>query len=109
MNLVNLNKTQLTAKIYELMDQVDNHLKTDPDVDKFLDKTNLFDEWEVVLPQEEYPIFIMAVLNNIRKETIIKVITESIINNGKIEEIKTMPYKKKDTKNISHVGETPFN
>ena len=90
------------------MDKVISHLKKEPDVDTFLDQTDCFDEWEVVLPEKEYPIFIMAVLNNIRKGTIINIITDSILNKKNIEENKRIS-KNKDIQNISHIGEIPFN
>ena len=108
MSLDNLNKLELETEIYKLMDKVILHLKKNPDVDTFLDQTNFFDEWEFVLPEKEYPIFIMAVLNNIRKSSIIDIITNSILNKNNSEENKRIS-KDKDIQNISHVGEIPFN
>ena len=57
-------------------------LSVDPDVDNFLDNTDLFDQWEAVLPDAEYPIFIMAVLNNIRSDVIIETILNSVLDNA---------------------------
>ena len=67
MNLSELDKKDLKSELLSLMENVSSLLKEQPDVDKFLDETDLFDDWERILPQAEYPIFIIAVLNNIRK------------------------------------------
>ena len=63
MNLSELDKKGLKSELLSLMENVSSILKEQPDVDKFLDETVLFDDWEQVLPQAEYPIFIIAVLN----------------------------------------------
>ena len=52
-------------------------------MDKFLDQTDIFDVWEKVLPEEEYPIFVMAVLNNIRRDEIIETILHAIVKGPK--------------------------
>ena len=69
MNSIYLERDELKNKIFRLMNEVSKSLKNEPNVDDFLDKTNLFDYWESVLPDEEYPIFVMAVLNNIKRDS----------------------------------------
>ena len=84
------------------------HLNIEPDIDKFLDETNLFDDWELALPQHEYPILVMAVLNDIRKDNIIISIVDSVyeetMSPGE-EPTSKIKFKKKK----SYVGEHPFN
>ena len=65
----NLEKSLIT-----LFDTVLEHLESDPDIDKFLDNTLLFEEWEKIIPEAEYPIFVIAVLNDIRRPSIIETI-----------------------------------
>ena len=90
------------------MDTVMHYLKNEPDVDKFLDETDLFDEWEKALPEAEYPIFIIAVLNNTRRDSIMDTIINAILikdddsNNSKKSSFKPVTAR-------SHVGEHPFN
>ena len=62
MILKKLSKSDLKSRLIKLMDDVKVHLNKEPDVDKFLDETNLFDDWELALPQHEYPILVMACL-----------------------------------------------
>ena len=107
MNLSELDKKDLKSELLSLMENVSSKLKEQPDVDKFLDETELFDDWEQVLPQAEYPIFIIAVLNNIRKNTVIDSLIVSIKNKDVLGDsyLNAKPAK---VKVRSHVGEHPF-
>ena len=107
MNLSELDKKNLKSELLSLMENVSSLLKEQPDVDKFLDETDLFDDWERELPQAEYPIFIIAVLNNIRKDTIIDSLISSIKNKDALGDsyLNAKPAK---VKVRSHVGEHPF-
>ena len=67
-------------RIFSLQDKVSNALLDNPDVDKFLDSTTLFDEWEEIIPDPEYGIFVIAVLNDIRKKAVIDKIIDSILD-----------------------------
>ena len=78
MKNIELKRSELKDEIFHLMSEVSNSLKTEHSVDDFLDKTDLFDYWESILPEKEYPIFVIAVLNNIKKDSIIDTIIDSI-------------------------------
>ena len=45
MILKKLSKSDLKIRLIKLMDDVKAHLNIEPDIDKFLDETNLFDDW----------------------------------------------------------------
>ena len=70
----------IKARIFSLQDKVSNALLINPDVDKFLDSTTLLDEWEEIIPDPEFGIFVIAVLNNIRKKAVIDRIIDSILD-----------------------------
>ena len=107
MSLKDLKKNDLKLRLIALMDDVRLHLEKEPDVDKFLDETDIFDEWEMALPQHEYPILVMAVLNNIRKDSIIDSIIDSIMNQDiPSRQIKGSKVKSKQKR--SYAGEHPF-
>ena len=81
------NRDFLKKKIFSLQDEISNKLSIDNDVDKFLDNTTILDEWEEIIPDPEYGIFVIAVLNNIRSDKIINKILDAILNiNDKNEE-----------------------
>ena len=83
-------------RISVLQDKVADQLRIEKDVDKFLDNTTLLDEWENIIPDAEYGIFVIAVLNNIRTKTVINTIVDSIL---KIESPKknNIPRSKRKT------------
>ncbi len=70
----------IEARIFSLQDKVSNALLINPDVDKFLDSTTLLDEWEEIIPDLEDVIFVIAVLNDIRKKVVIDKIIDSILD-----------------------------
>ena len=70
----------LKNKIFSLQDEVSRIFSIDNDVDKFLDNSTIFDEWEEIIPDAEYGIFVMAILNNVKRESIIDKILDSILN-----------------------------
>ena len=102
-----MNKKDIRDRIFKLMDDVQNHLKNDPNIDNFLDNNTVSEDWEKVISKKEYPIFLIAVLNNIRSKTVMNSILCSI-SGKKIEK------KKKETKVAikkfrKSFGEHPFN
>ena len=102
-----MNKKDIRDRIFKLMDDVQNHLKNDPNIDNFLDNNTVFEKWEKIIPENEYPIFLIAVLNNIRS---------NIIMNSIISSIGVQKRDKKEKNNINankryieSFGEHPFN
>ncbi len=89
-NLSELNRDELKEELLRLMDEVCATLDKKNDVDDFLENTNLFDEWESILPDSEFPIFIISVLNNIRRDIIIDSILDSVLFGSE------QPIEKKD-------------
>ena len=96
MKLNTSNKNKLKLKMFNLMDEVQLTLKEGISIDDFLDETDLFCAWEEMIPEKEYPIFIMAVLNNIRKESIIDTILDSLTLEDQKKKSNS-PFKKKQT------------
>ena len=106
MKLDTSNKNKLKLKMFNLMDEFKLTWKEGVNIDDFLDETDLFSSWEEIVPEKEYPIFIMAVLNNIRKKSIIDTILDSLtLENQK----KNKTHFSRKNKLTSHVGELPFN
>ena len=73
-------KEVIKEKIFSLQAEVSKILSIDNDVDKFLDNSTILDEWEKIIPDAEYGIFVIAILNNIKREIIIDKIVDSILN-----------------------------
>tara|TARA_B110001454_G_scaffold13664_4_gene12402 strand:+ start:2230 stop:2535 length:306 start_codon:yes stop_codon:yes gene_type:complete len=73
------NRKEIENRIFSLQEKVSEALNIESDVDKFLDSTTFFDEWEEVMPDPEYGIFVIAVLNNIKTKVVIDTIVDSIL------------------------------
>ena len=96
----------LEKKIMAFFDTVSRHLESDPDIDKFLDNTLLFEEWEKIIPEAEYPIFVIAVLNDIRRPSIIETIISSIKQSKISEDDKSI--ESIHSEKITSFGDQPF-
>ena len=99
MNPLN-NREALKKKIFSLQDEISNILSIDNDVDKFLDNSTILDEWEDIIPDQEFGIFVIAVLNNIRSDKIINKILDSILN--------VVDSKEKLTSKLAKNNQHPF-
>ena len=71
-SLKSLNRSGLKEYLIEIQDYVATQFASGEDIDDFLDKTDIFDEFEKVLPDEEYGIFVITILNKIRTDYIIE-------------------------------------
>ena len=94
------NREVLKKKIFSLQDEIANRLSIDNDVDKFLDNSTILDQWEDIIPDQEFGIFVIAVLNNIRSDKIINKILDSILN--------IVDSKEKSTSKIAENNHHPF-
>lgn len=94
-------REHLKNKIFSLQDEVSRILSIDNDVDKFLDNSTILDEWEEIIPDAEYGIFVMAVLNNVKRESVIDKILDSILNTDESN------FKASNTKN-NNIKNHPF-
>ncbi len=70
--LTSLNRSGLKEYLIEIQDYVATQFTNGEDIDDFLDNTDIFDEFEKVLPDEEYGIFVIMILNKIRTDYIIE-------------------------------------
>ena len=79
-SLYTLTREELKSYIFEIQDTIKFHLNKGGDVDSFLDETDLIDDFESVLPDEEFGIFVITVLNDIKSDSIIDNLLDSILN-----------------------------
>ena len=79
-SLYTLTREELKSYIFEIQDTIKFHLNKGGNVDSFLDETDLIDDFESVLPDEDFGIFVITVLNGIKTESIINTLLDSILN-----------------------------
>ena len=78
-SLYTLTREELKSYIFELQDTIKFHLNKGGNVDSFLDETDLIDDFESVLPDEDFGIFVITVLNGIKTESIINTLLDSLL------------------------------
>ena len=64
-------------------------------VDDFLDKTNIFDEFEEILPDQEFGVLVLTILNNFKSEVILNDLLDIIE-----EAIKKIKYNNEQSRPI---------
>ena len=101
------DKQHMLNEILNLMDKIKEHLKHDSNIDNFIDNDDEIDKWAKIIPKSQYPIFIISVLNNIRRNSILDEIIDSSFNSNN-QHLKSNYYKNKK-RLISSYGEQPFN
>ncbi len=79
LSLETLNREELKSYIFEIQGTIKSYLNNGGNVDSFLDETDLIDDFETVLPDEDFGIFVITVLNGIKTESIINTLLESLL------------------------------
>ena len=78
-SLYTLTREELKSYIFEIQDTIKFHLNKGGNVDSFLDETDLIDDFESVLPDEDFGIFVITVLNGIKTESVINTLLDSLL------------------------------
>ena len=83
--LISLNREELKDYIFRLQKFIIDEQKNGKDVDTILDETDIFDEFEEILPDEEFPIFVITILNGFQSDVIVNKLLDVIdkCKNGK--------------------------
>ena len=80
-----MSREELKDYIFKLQDFIEKEQKSGKDVDTILDETDIFDEFEEVLPDDEFPIFVITILNGFQSDLLIDKLLDVIngCKNGK--------------------------
>tara|TARA_B100002052_G_C15522824_1_gene436848 strand:- start:151 stop:411 length:261 start_codon:yes stop_codon:yes gene_type:complete len=78
-SLLKMSALELKNYILDIQSFVQNELSKGIDIDDFLDETDVFDQFEDIIPDEEFPIFVIAILNNYKSDVIIDKLVDSIL------------------------------
>ena len=78
-SLTSLNREELKDYIIKLQQFIQDEQKNGKDVDTILDETDIFDEFEEILPDDEFPIFVISILNGFQSDVILNKLLDVII------------------------------
>ena len=70
-SLISLKREELKDYIFKLQNFIKDEQEKGKDVDTILDETDIFDEFEAILPDDEFPIFVITILNGFQSDDLI--------------------------------------
>ncbi len=74
-----MSKDELKNHILDVQNVVQQELSKGIEIDDFLDETSIFDDFEDIIPDEEFPIFVITILNNYKSDVIMDKLVNSIL------------------------------
>ena len=66
-----LNRDEIKEYIFSLQLEVQGQISNHNNIDDFLDRTDIFDEFEEMLPDQEFGVLVLTILNNFKSEVIL--------------------------------------
>ena len=80
-----MSRMELKGYIVQLQKFIESEQEIGKDIDTILDETDIFDEFEEVLPDDEFPIFVITILNRFQSDILIDKLLDVIdsCKNGK--------------------------
>lgn len=77
-----MSRADLKIYIDSIQKEVQSKLSDGMSIDDYLDSTDIFDEFESILPDAEFSIFAIAILHNIKKDGVIEPILDAIMTSS---------------------------
>ena len=65
------SREELKEYIFRLQKFIQDEKESGKDIDRILDETDIFDEFEDFLPDNEFPIFVITILNGFKSDEVI--------------------------------------
>jgi len=80
-----LSRRELKDYIFRLQKFIQDEQESGKDIDTILDETDIFDEFEDILPDNEFPIFVITILNGFQSDVLVNKLLDVIdeCKNGK--------------------------
>ena len=73
-----MGRDDIKKYLFSIQDFFKKSLDEGNDIDYILDNTTILDDFEDYLPEEEYPIFVITMLNGFKSEEIISSLIDKI-------------------------------
>tara|TARA_B100000809_G_C14975552_1_gene472556 strand:- start:22 stop:300 length:279 start_codon:yes stop_codon:yes gene_type:complete len=71
-----MSSSELKAHILDIQSEVQSELSKGTNIDDFLDKTTIFDNFEDIIPEAEFGIFVLTILNGYKSKIILDKLVE---------------------------------
>ena len=73
-----LSREELKDYIFRLQKFIQDEQESGKDIDTILDETDIFDEFEEILPDDEFPIFVISILNGFKSDVVVNKLLDVI-------------------------------
>ena len=73
-----LSREELKDYIFRLQKFIQDEQESGKDIDTILDETDIFDEFEDILPDDEFPIFVITILNGFQSDVLVNKLLDVI-------------------------------
>lgn len=73
-----LSREELKDYIFRLQKFIQDEQESGKDIDTILDETDIFDEFEDILPDNEFPIFVITILNGFQSDVLVNKLLDVI-------------------------------
>ncbi len=77
-SIENMNRQEIKDYLFCIQDYFQKCISKGLEIDDILDNSTILDEFEKYLPDEEFPIFVITILNGFKSSEIIDNIVDSI-------------------------------
>ena len=77
-DLLTFTQEEIKTYIQTLQNKLQTKLTSGQSMDDILDKEDPFEALEPILPQEVYPILVLAMINDIRSDTVMEAVLEGL-------------------------------
>ena len=77
-DLLTFTKEEIKTYIQTLQHKLQTKLKSGQSMDDILDKEDPFEALEPILPQEVYPILVLAMINDIHSDTVMEAVLDGL-------------------------------
>ena len=77
-DLLTFTQEEIKTYIQTLQNKLQTKLTSGQSMDDILDKEDPFEALEPILPQEVYPILVLAIINDIRSDTVMEAVLEGL-------------------------------
>ena len=72
------DRKEMKEYILQLQQFIKTEQDSGKDIDTILDETDIFDQFEEILPDNEFPIFVITILNGFQSEIILNKLIDTI-------------------------------
>ena len=73
-----MSHSEIKDHILDIQSKVQNELSKGVNIDDFLDQTSIFDDFEDIIPEAEFGIFVLTILNGYKSEIVLDKLADVI-------------------------------